>query len=359
MEADVRNQIVTELYDCYMANGFITEDEALSLFASYNTPLHLIDSITEHILAMGIIIISDDVVDEQLTDRTKSDYEVYFNEVTALHPELSSFIEYIRNITPPQTREWQNLIPQAQNGNEYAKNRLIEMYMKVVIRQALYFSNKYHLPLDDIIQDGMVGLMTSIEKYNPADHMKYSTYLPWWITQSISRNRRLYRNPLYFPVHISEKLFNIMREVEEHLCEKCSQNEQISCSKLIELISNKNGWPAEDTERYIHYLVCCQSLDEIMEVGSDIGDENKFVDEMNESLVLSDYKDILMKLLDELPSREKQILILRFGFTEEDEELTLEEVGKIFGVTRERIRQIEAKASRKLKHPTRIKKLKE
>ena len=355
---EARNQIVTELYDCYMSNGFITEDEALSLFASHNTPLHLIDSITEQLLAMGIIITADEDVTEQFIDKSKSDYELFFREVITLSPELEPFIDYVRNITPPQTREWQKLIPQAQNGNEYARNRLIEMYMKVVVRQALYYSKKYHLSIDDTIQDGMIGLMTSIEKYNSADHMKYSTYLPWWITQSISRNRRLYCNPVYFPVHIRDNLFSIMSDVEEHTCDHCPDHKQNICPNLVELISNKNDWPTVETEKYIHYLSCCKSHDEMIENDEDISDEKQFSDDMEETLVISNYRQILLKLLGEIKPRERDVLLLRFGFTARGE-LTLEEVGNIFGLTRERIRQIEAKAMRKLRHPTKIIKLTE
>ena len=353
---EARNQIITELYDCYMANGFITEDEALSLFASHDTPLHLIDSITEQLLAMGIIITADEDVAEQFIDKSKSDYELFFREAISLSPELEPFIEYVRNIIPPQTREWQKLIPQAQSGNEYARNRLIEMYMKVVVRQALYYSKKYHLPIEDAIQDGMIGLMTSIEKYNPADHMKYSTYLPWWITQSISRNRRLYCNPAYFPVHMLENLFSIMGEVEEHICELCPNHEQNICLNLIKFISKKNDWTTDETEIYIRYLVCCKSLDEMIENDTDISDEKQFSDEMHERMIAFNDREILLKLLGEIKPREREVLLLRFGFTNKGE-LTLEEVGNIFGVTRERIRQIEAKAMRKLQHPTKIIKL--
>jgi RNA polymerase primary sigma factor len=355
---ELRNQIITELYDCYKANGFITEDEALSLFAYHKTPLHLIDSITEQILAMGVITTTDDDITEQFTDKTKSDYEAFFNEVVTLHPELKPFIEYVRNITPPQTREWQKLIPQAQNGNEYAKNRLIEMYMKVVIRQALYFSKKYHLPLDDTIQNGMVGLMTSIKKYNPADHMKFSTYLPWWITQSISRNRQIYCNPMYFPVHIHENLFSIMNEVEEHICEYCPRYESNICDKLIESVCKKNNWSAGEAKKYIDYLICCKSLDEMAENDIDVSDEMECAYEMQEMSIASDYKKILLDLLNKIEPRLKDVLLMRYGFTGRGK-LTLEEVGKVFGVTRERIRQIEEKALRRLRHPTKIIKLKD
>ena len=345
---DARNQIVTELYDCYMANGFITEDEALLLLELHNIPFHLIDSIIEQILAMGTIITADEDVAEWFNDKSKSDYELFFREVIALSPELEPFIEYIRNITPPQRREWHKLIPQAQDGNEYARNRLIEMYMKVVVKQALYYSKKYRLPIDDTIQDGMVGLITSIEKYNPADYLRYAEYIPWWIAQSIRRNSSVYCNPVYFPALIREDLFTIMSDVEEHICEHCPNHEQNICPNLVGLISKKNDWSTEKAEKYIKYLNCCKSRDEMIENDVDISDEKQFSDEMEEMFMVFNYRQILLKFLDEIKPRERYVLLLRFGFTKEGA-LSLAKIGKIFGFTKEGIRQINVKTIRKLR----------
>ncbi len=144
MNDAARNQIITTLYDCYKAKGFITEDEALSLFAANNVSLPQIDSITAHLLALGVIIQDDNGVEDLYVDRSKIDYDKFFDEVNEDTPELVLFTEYIRGIVPPQPREWQKLIPQAQNGNKFAKTRMIEMYMRLILRTAWYYSHKYH-----------------------------------------------------------------------------------------------------------------------------------------------------------------------------------------------------------------------
>jgi len=348
-----RNQIIAELYDCYMANGFITEDEALSLFSAHKTPLHQIDSITEQILAMGVIISADDDDAEQLIDRSRSDFHTIFNEFVELAPESSSFIEYIRNIAPPQHREWKKLIPQAQSGNEYAKNRLIEMYMRISVRQALYFSKKYRLPLEDTLQDALIGAITSVDKFNSANHMNYSTYLPWWISQSISRNRSLYSNPMYYPVHIKDKLFSIMIEVEEHICEHCPSNEDDLCFQLIKEISKKNEWPPDEVARNIYYLSEWKSLDKMMENEEDISDNGVFAEELSNEAIRSNSETILFELMETFKPRQKGVLMLRHGFTNKGA-LTLEEIGKILGITRERVRQLEAKALERLRRSSKI-----
>ena len=356
MDSAARNHIITQLYDCYMANGFITEDEALSLFAAYGTPLHQIDSITEQILAMGVIITADD--DELSTDRSFTEYNAVYEEFIALAPEFKPFIEYVRNITPPQYLEWQKLIPQAKNGNDYAKNRLIEMYMRAAVRQTLYYSKKFLLPLDDTLQDALTGVVSAIDRYNPAEHMSYNANIQWWITSSITRNCWINCNPTYFPVHIKEKLLNILKEAKEHFCEHCPDMGSLHCPELIMSLSKKRDWTVEDTERYIYYLLCWESLEQITENEDDISDGGIFIDELHDSFIEADKNRILLELLDTIKPREKEVLLYRNGFTEKGA-LTLEEIGQIFGVTRERIRQLEEKALRRMQHPTRINRLKD
>ena len=133
-DATIHKQIILELYNRYQANGFITEDEALACFVAHKIPLNEIDIITEHLLTHGVVIkYSEDEEDDDLTDRSKLDYNEIFNEVIEIAPGLSTFIEYVRTITPPQNREWMNLVPQAQSGNQYARNRLIEMYLRACL----------------------------------------------------------------------------------------------------------------------------------------------------------------------------------------------------------------------------------
>ena len=346
MDTVVREQIISKLYDCYMANGFIAEDEAISLFVTHDVPLHQIDSITEQLLTMGVIIAAD-TEDELFNDRSKTDYNEIFNEVVEQVPELEPMIGYIRSIARPLRNEWQKLMPQAQNGNEYAKNRLYEMYLRVVVRQALECSKRFHLPLEDTLQDGFIGAMSSVDNYNPAEHMNYATTIQWRISQAISRNRWLYNNPAYFPVHIKDKLFAIMNEVEEHYCADCAPINGNLCTQLVKSISGKNEWTIEETTKNIRYLISWISLAEV--VGSDeIIDDSEFLDEVFESLEISYNRTVIFEAMEGFKERDRAVIMLRYGFTDKGV-LTLENIGQIFSLTRERVRQIEAKALRKLR----------
>lgn len=355
MDVAERKQIVKTLYDCYKANGFITENEALSLFSAHDIPLTQIDSITAQLLTMGVIITTDD--DDSFIDRSFTEYNAIYDEFIEREPEFEQFIEYVRNIIPAQYLEWQRLIPQAQNGNEYAKTRLYEMYMRAAVRQALYYSKKFHLPLDDTLQDALVGVISSVDRYNPAEHANFNSNIQWWITGAITRSRMLNRNPMTFPTNFLDDLFSIMDEVDEHYCEHCPKNEENICSHLAKTIAGKNGWSVEEATKNIHYLVSWKSLDAITENGEDISDDSIFIDELFDEITEFNYGSILMELLETIKPREKEVLLYRNGFTEKGV-LTLEEVGEIYGLTRERIRQIEDKALRRMRHHTRSQRLK-
>lgn len=355
-DAATRKIIVTELYNRYQANGFITEDEALACFAAQKTPISEIDSITEHLLALGVIIkIEDDDYDiEGFRDRSKLDYNEIFEEVLYLEPGLVTFIEYVRNITPPQNRETQNLISQVHNGNQYARNRLIEMYLRTVIKQALYHCKRYNLPLEDTIQDGILGLIIAIEKYDPAEHEKFSTYAPWWTRQSIQRQMGFSPLPLiYFPAHVQERLYTIYEIVKDHFYDCC--NESGFCPNLISKISQKLSCSEETSKNLLSYYNPILSIESELDSDEQLfSDYGRFEEKLLDTLNINDMEQNIPNIIKLLSEREQKVVNLRFGILD-GKARTLEEVGTIMGVTRERIRQIEAKAIKRLRHPTKSK----
>jgi RNA polymerase primary sigma factor len=162
---------------------------------------------------------------------------------------------------------------------------------------------------------------------------------------------------MVFPTNFLDRLFSIMDEVDEHYCEHCPKHEGNICSHLAKTVADKNGWSIEEATRNIHYLVSWKSLDEMIENEEDIDDSGEFADNLFEKVTETDYGNILMELLETIKPREKEVLLYRNGFTEKGV-LTLEEVGQILEVTRERVRQIEDKALRRMRHHTRIHRLK-
>ena len=124
---------------------------------------------------------------------------------------MGNFVAYVQTIKPPQMVEWQTLLPKALAGNTTARMRIVEMYTRNVLRIALYYSEKYELPIADIIQDGLVGLITSIDKFDQAESSTFQTYYPMWVRQMIQREMPHYMYARYFPVHIHEKLWQFVK----------------------------------------------------------------------------------------------------------------------------------------------------
>jgi len=354
-----RNKLTEKLAIIYKTQGYITEDFLYSELEETDLKIDEIDSFVDHLLSIGIII-RDDVgeeIDEDTHDRSRLDYEVLFREVIKADPTLKPFIDKVRSIKPPQNREWQFLILQAKNNNKYAKERVIEMYLKIAVKIAYSFHIKYSLPLAETIQDGCIGLVIALDKFEIGKQDNFSTYAPWWIRQNILRRAQLLNPHIYVPYHIKDTLFGIY-DVLKDFCLYEYDSTKID-EELLTAVSKKIDCSKEDAEVYIGYLITFYSIEELMEEKNiDFSDENFAEEEMLHEVNNSELNKIFETMFDSFNEREKNIVFSRFGFND-GREKTLEEVGNEFGVTRERIRQIEAKALRKLEHPKRVKVLAE
>lgn len=351
--------MIAKLHKVYKEKGFVTEDLILNEIVESGLSLDKVDYVCDYLLAAGIIISNElnvEINDEDdIYDRSQTDYEYLFSQIIEIDEGLKPFIEEIRQIKPPQHRELQNLIPQAKNNNIFAKERIINMYLRTVVRIGSWYSDKYKVPLAETIQDGCVGLVIAFNKFEIDKQENFSQYAPWWVRQNISREAQTLNPHMYFPVHIKEKLFSIYEIVEQNFCEQ--NDKKYISSEFIKPVSEKLDCSLEEAEEYIGYLDSFDSIEEILEK-----DENAFCDEgMFEEEIMCNYnkkelKNVFLNMLENLKEREKEILLLRFGFLD-NKEWTLEQIGKKFNLTRERIRQIEVKAIRKLKNPSNAKKL--
>ena len=356
MDTNYQQKLLTEkLTDIYKNQGYITEDYLYSVIEETDLGIDEIDTFVDHLLSIGIIIRDDvdDEIDEDTYDRSKIDYEVVFREVIEADPSLKTFVDKVRNIKPPQNREWQNLIPQAKNNNKYAKERVIEMYLKVVVKIAYSFHKRYDLPLAETIQDGCIGLVIALDKFEVGKQDKFSTYAPWWVRQNILRRAQVLNPQIYVPVHVKDTLFSIY-DILKDFC-----LHEYDCTKideeLLTAVSKKIGCSKEEAEVYLSYLNAFLSIDELMEEKElDFSDKSIFEEDMLHNVNISELNKQFGVMFNIFNEREKKVIISRFGF-DDGREKTLEEVGNIQGVTRERIRQIEANALRKLKQPKRVK----
>ncbi|MDD5017972.1 MAG: sigma-70 family RNA polymerase sigma factor [Eubacteriales bacterium] len=352
--------IIHELYRVYQAEGYIAEDTVFSTLVDAGIPLHEIDRICDQLLSMGVIICNDpeayyDENGDENYDRSKLDYEQIFEEVISIDESLTPFIEQLRQIKPPQHREWRNLMPQVKGGNKYALQRLIEMYLRTVVKIALFFHKKLALPLADTLQEGCMGLMTAIDKYEIGRQDVFPIYFPWWVRQNIMRETSFTINPtIYIPVHLREKLFSIWDIVHAHDCDLCNADDY--CENLIDEIMKELECDEVNAKFYLRYYNEYLSIEVLCEDNPEaLSDHGNCMGKYFDDLYGRELTVNIHQVLETLKPKEQEIIKLRFGLFDTSEH-TLEQVGKVYGVTRERIRQIEAKAIRKLQHPTRSKK---
>lgn len=301
--------------------------------------------------------------EEDDVDRAQVDYDAIYRKVISIAPGLKEFINYVREIKPPQLVEWQAMMSKAGKGDVSAKHRIIEMYLRNVIRYALYYAEKYDLPLEDTIQDGIVGLHNAVEKFDPTENYTFQQYYPLWIRQSIQREMPRYMYTRYLPIHIHEQLLNI-KELGMQNGLILPDDYAIVTEDFISLVSDKLDVSIDTARKYLQYFVPEISLDDYIDTCEF---ENEDIDaslvydaesDLIDYLQSKNLRGVLNKVLHTLTPREKHTLQMRYGFID-GRPRTLEELGRMYNVSRERIRQLETKAIRKLRHPKKSHVLKE
>ena len=202
----------------YHKQGYLTEDEVLDVSEDLKFSLKETEDLIGTLLEEGFIILEEEPeaalefsAEDEIYDKSQIDYQEIFDEVVLLEPNLLDYINQIVNIRPPQKNEEFILIPKAKKGNIYAKERLIYMFLKVVVREALYFHKVKNFPLSDAIQEGTIGLIIAIDKYEIKPGHRFSTYAPLWIRQNMGRAYCNNGRTIRLPVHTLELLEEIKK----------------------------------------------------------------------------------------------------------------------------------------------------
>ena len=276
------------------------------------------------------------------------------SEGLALTDPVRMYLKEIGRVALLTQEEEQVLAQRIEQGDEEAKNQMIEANLRLVVAVAKrYVGRGMHFL--DLIQEGNMGLLKAVEKFDYRKGYKFSTYATWWIRQSITRAIADQARTIRIPVHMVETINTVARASHQLVQELGREPNAVEIAQYLDL-------PLSKVEEIMKLSQEPISLETPVgeEDDSHLGDfiQDNEVSEPMEAAAANSLREQLEKALHMLTPREEQVLRLRFGF-EDGKTHTLEEVGKVFNVTRERVRQIESKALRRLRHPSKSKALRD
>lgn len=384
-EQENRYVALDQLLKMAESKGYVTFDDIMDCADSHSLPIQDFDWLSSTITIRGILVYDEqpgekyDPDDDEISDFAQTDYQAIFDRVVEICPELSDFIDAVKSYKPPQIHEVGQLKFLIREGNAHARQRMIEMHLRLAVKNALQRAEYFHLDMEETIQNACCGLVIAVDKYDPDENGAFSSYASLYMLQYMSRVQTTQNPHVYYPVHKKEDYYSAWPFIGQFFCANgnCSDcPSMFHCDRLRDAVCQKFEWESKRAEDAIHASFPCDSLENAYDLflknidvfekrGIDISfaeNYNSFansdpIEDLENRVDKKAIQERVAYVLGILRPRESEVLALRYGINGHREH-TLDEIGKIYGLTRERIRQIEAKAMRKINHPSRQKYLK-
>jgi RNA polymerase primary sigma factor len=346
-QKDIVEEKIKSLINKGKEKGFVTEDEILYLFPDIEENFDILEKIYERLETAGIELKSTSELWEENT-KVPVDEETLSDATQRYLSEISKY-----PLLSPE--EEKKLAKKAAQGDLEARERLIKSNLRLVVSVAKkYLGRSRGLTFLDLIQEGNTGLIKAVDRFDWRKGFKFSTFATWWIRQAISRALSDQARTIRLPVHVVETLYklNKARKKLATILDREPTPEELAAETNL---------PVQKVQRLLKYVPDTISLETPVGEGESllkelIPDTSEITPE--KTAALANLREQLKKAIQSLSPKERQVITLRYGL-ENGVMYTLEEIGKIFGITRERVRQIEIKALEKLKDNELIKKIKE
>jgi len=349
-----KEEAIAKILELSKAKGVISYKEMSDILDEFEMKPEQMEKLYEALEEMNIDVIDEDAAKLENEETAKEELESAVPSNVSIDDPVRMYLKEIGKVPLLTAEEERELAIRMGEGDEVAKQKLAEANLRLVVSIAKRYVGRGMLFLD-LIQEGNLGLIKAVEKFDYTKGYKFSTYATWWIRQAITRAIADQARTIRIPVHMVETINKLVR-VSRQLLQEYGRD------PLPEELAKEMNIPEEKVREILKIAQEPVSLETPIgeEEDSHLGDflPDEDAPAPAEAAAFTLLKEQLMDVLDTLTPREMKVLKLRFGL-EDGRARTLEEVGKEFQVTRERIRQIEAKALRKLRHPSRSKKLRD
>lgn len=359
------------LVNLSIEQGYLLFDDIFPCSDKYNLDIQDIDRLTSKILDNGIILYENKPASkktdsesqkDEFEDFSHSDYEPVYSKIVELDSSQKFFVDYVRKIVPPQRREMQQLQYQMLEGNQFARKRVIEMHIRLALKLALQYSERYENEISEMISLACEGLCKAADSFKPDENGSFSGYASYWIMNVFMRNMETKRPLVYYPSQNLNAYFKLYKYLDYLNIENDGAIvDDFNINKIAKFLNISETAAKELAFAFVPF----ESLNELLEYG-----DVDMTDKICTDMLAKDFEEIFQLLRP----KERCVLKLRFGMYNKNDfdfkkiqdivtkkvwhgdgiynysiPLTLDEIARIFNVTRERIRQIESKALKKIK----------